>query len=129
MSETYNTGGGAYNAGELGTGGGDFIGRDRSNKSDERVIIGSNLRFEAAEGRPLDVEFARLDTRMKRVERGQDMVSLALLLLALLLAMQTIWMFASKATDLSGINDKISSINMHIIRIETKIDAPWDVTR
>lgn len=103
--------------------GGDFVGRDKeSARANGRVTIGSNVRFELPNGQPLEVEFARLETRMRTVERGQDMVSLALLLLSLLLVMQTIWMFSSKARDMAELNEKINSINLHVIRIETKMD-------
>ena len=83
------------------------------------VTIGKDIRINMPDGEPLDARLTKLEVRLSTLERAQGNNSWALLIIALALVAQTIWVIQSQNSALQDISDKISDTNRHIVRLET----------
>lgn len=84
-------------------------------KGASNVTIGKDIRI----GEPLDAHLTELEVRLATLERAQGNNSWALLIIALALVAQTIWVIQSQNSSLQDISNKIGDTNRHIVRLET----------
>lgn len=88
-------------------------------KGASNVTIGKDIRINMPDGEPLDARLTELEVRLAALERAQGNNSWALLIIALALVAQTIWVIQSQNSALQDISNKISDTNRHIVRLET----------
>lgn len=90
------------------------------------VAVGKNIYQSVGEDTTsAEVRMARMEMRLASLERSQDRVSWAILLLAAALVIQTIWIIQSQNTALAGISSQMATINRHVVRLE----AMWAADR
>lgn len=83
------------------------------------VTIGKDIRINMPDGEPIEARLSKLEVRLGTLERTQGNNSWALLIIALALVAQTIWVIQSQNSALQDISNKISDTNRHIVRLET----------
>lgn len=102
---------------EIRTGEDAILGRVGNGASN--VTIGKDIRINMPDGEPLLTRFTELEVRLAALDRAQGNNSWALLIIALALVAQTIWVIQSQNSALQDISNKISDTNRHIVRLET----------